>query len=79
MVTRHRPTEPQLRRALRWLAAEEPDVYNAYQCTHGERVEKSLGRATHLVSLMGLEPDYARFVGVYAVAGWLTGNGRIGT
>ena len=33
LVLRHRPTEPELRKVLPWLAAERPDVYNAYQQT----------------------------------------------
>ena len=70
IVMRHRPTERDLRRALRWFAAEHPDVYNAYQCCHGERVEGALGRASHLVSLLGHEAGKALFVGVYRVDGW---------
>lgn len=31
LVFRHTPKEPQLRKVLPWLAAEKPDVYNAYQ------------------------------------------------
>ena len=31
LVMRHRPTEPELRKALPWLAAERPDTFNAYQ------------------------------------------------
>jgi hypothetical protein len=31
MVLRHRPAEPALRKVLPWLAAEKPEVFNAYQ------------------------------------------------
>jgi hypothetical protein len=41
LVMRHRPHEPQLRKVLPWLAAEKPDVFNAYQQTQGEKVEKA--------------------------------------
>ncbi|TWI07291.1 GIY-YIG nuclease family protein [Aerolutibacter ruishenii] len=67
MVMRHRPTEPALRRALPWLAQDRHEVYNAYQSQHGERVETSLSRATHLASFIGNEARCALFVGVYAV------------
>lgn len=39
LVLRHRPFEPELRKVLPWLAAEKPDVYNAYQQTQGEKLE----------------------------------------
>jgi hypothetical protein len=29
LVLRHRPHEPELRKVLHWLAAENPDVFNA--------------------------------------------------
>lgn len=70
MVMRHRPSERPLRKALRWLAAENHDLYNAYQCTHSEKVEKALGRATHLVSFIAHGAGKALFVGVYKMDGW---------
>lgn len=70
MVMRHRPTEHGLRAALPWLAAEEPDVYNAYQRIHGARVESALSKATHMASFIGHEPSSALFVGLYAMHGW---------
>jgi len=76
VVMRHRPTAPDLMRALTWFAEEEPEVYNAYQSTHGERVEGALSRAAHLVSLLGYEPGKALFVGVYRVDGWRETTGE---
>lgn len=70
MVMRHRPTARELRNALPWLAAEEHDIYNAYQRIHGARVEKALSKATHLASFIGHEVSRALFVGLYAVRGW---------
>jgi hypothetical protein len=70
MVMRHRPTEKGLRHVMQWLAADRPEVYNAYQSNHGETVEASLSKATHLVSFIGHEPRRAVFVGVYAVNGY---------
>ena len=45
LVLRHRPSEPELRKVLPWLAAEKPDFYNAYQQTQGPKVEKAMMRA----------------------------------
>jgi hypothetical protein len=42
LVFRHRPRDSELRRVLPWLAAERPAVFNAYQQTQGERVEKAM-------------------------------------
>lgn len=39
VVLRHRPHEPELYKVLPWLAAEKPDVFNAYQQTQGERLQ----------------------------------------
>jgi len=76
MVMRHRPTEPGFRKALRWLAADKLDLYNAYQSSHSETVERALGRATYLVSCIGHEPGKALFVGVYRVDGWRNMTGK---
>jgi hypothetical protein len=70
MVMRHRPTERDLRTALPWLAAERPDVYNAYQRQHGHTTEAALAKATYLASFIGHEPGQALFVGLYRVAGF---------
>ncbi|WP_421569971.1 GIY-YIG nuclease family protein [Stenotrophomonas sp. PD6] len=69
MVMRHRPTEKELRAVLPWLAAERPEVYNAYQSNHGEVVEKALSKAGYLASFIGHEPGRAVFVGLYEIAG----------
>ena len=39
IVFRHRPSEPDLNKMLPLLAADRPDLFNAYQQTHGEKVE----------------------------------------
>jgi hypothetical protein len=69
LVLRHRPTEPELRKVLPWLAAEKPDVFNAYQQTQGERVEKAMGAAKYVASCIGHEPGKALFIGLYTVEG----------
>lgn len=65
LVMRHRPTERDLRRALRWCAAEDRAVFDAYQRCQPVHVEAALCKAQHLVSTFGTEAGKATFVGVY--------------
>jgi hypothetical protein len=65
LVMRHRPTEPELRKALPWLAAERPDTFNAYQQTQSQTAEKMLVKAEYLASFIGHEAGKAIFVGLY--------------
>ena len=69
LVFRHCPTAPQLKKVLPWLAAERPEVFNAYQQTQGKIVEKAMQRAKYVASFIGHEPGKALFVGLYAVGG----------
>jgi hypothetical protein len=67
LVMRHRPQEPELRKVLPWLAADRPQVFNAFQQTHGERVERAMLGAKHVASFIGHEPGKALFVGLYSI------------
>lgn len=67
LVMRHRPPEPKLRKALPLLAAEKPDIFNAYQQTQGEKAEKAMLRAKYVASFIGHQPGKALFIGLYAV------------
>jgi hypothetical protein len=67
LVMRHRPHEPELRKVLPWLAAEKPDVFNAYQQTQGEKVEKAMLGAKYIASFIGHEPGKALFIGLYLI------------
>jgi hypothetical protein len=72
LVFRHRPSEPELNRALPWLAAERPEVFNAYQQTQGDRLEgvmEAMKENGFIASFLGREPGKALFVGLYAIAG----------
>ncbi len=69
LVLRHRPLEPELGKVLPWLAAERPDVFNAYQQTQTKQVEAEMARATHVVAFIGHEPGKALFVGLYSMNG----------
>src|SRR5216683_3179112 len=70
LVVRHRPTEPKLRGWLPWLAAEKPDIYNAYQQSQRPKAENAVKRAQYVASFIGNKPGEAIFVGLYRVRGW---------
>ena len=55
LVMRHRPFEPELNKVLPWLAAERPDVFNAYQQTQSEKVERAMRNAKYVASFIGHE------------------------
>jgi len=67
LVFRHRPTEPELNKVLPLLAADRPDLFNAYQQTHGETVERAMTKAGYVASFIGHEPGKALFVGLYKI------------
>jgi hypothetical protein len=67
LVLRHRPSEPELNKVLPWLAAEKPDVFNAYQQTQTEKLEKAMLRASHIASFIGREAGKALFIGLYSI------------
>ena len=67
-MLRHRPFEPKLNRALPWLAAVKPDVFNAYQQTQGKKLEKAMARAAYVASFIGHKPCKAPFVGLYSIS-----------
>ena len=72
LVLRHRPNEPELNKILPWLAAEKPDVFNAYQQTQGERVERAMQAMKgfgYVASFLGREPGKALFVGLWTREG----------
>jgi GIY-YIG catalytic domain len=72
LVFRHRPSEPELNKVLPWLAAERPDVFNAYQQTQREKVERAMQGMVgpgYVASLIGAEAGKALFVGLYSIAG----------
>jgi hypothetical protein len=69
LVFRHRPFEPGLNKVLPWLAAERPDVFNAYQQTQGKRVEKAMTSAAYVASFIRHETGKALFIGLYSIGG----------
>ena len=67
LVFRHRPNEPELRKVFPLLAADSPDLFNAYQQTHGRKVEKAMTKAKYVAAFIGHEPGKALFVGLYKI------------
>jgi hypothetical protein len=67
LVLRHRPTEPDLNEVLPLLAAEKPDLFNAYQQTQGETLEKAMLSASYVASFIGHEPGKALYIGLYKI------------
>jgi len=69
LVMRHTPKEPELRKALPWLASDKHDVFNCYQQFQRPREEKKLAAAAYVASFIGRAQGEAVFVGVYSVRG----------
>ena len=67
LVMRHRPQEAELHKVLPWLAAERPEVFNAYQQAHNQRAEKAMATASYVASFIGREGGRAIFVGLYRI------------
>jgi len=70
IVMRHSPSEARLAKAIRWLAVEKPDVFNAYQQTQGKRVENTMlglvGQG-YVASFIAYGSGKALFVGLYSI------------
>jgi hypothetical protein len=70
LVLRHRPWETQLNKVLPWLAADDPELFNAYQQTQGAKLEKvmqALRFTGSIASFIGLDAGKAVFVGLYSI------------
>jgi hypothetical protein len=70
LVFRHRPHEPPLNKVLPWLAAEKPEVFNAYQQTQGKKLETVMQRMVgrgYVASFIGNEAGKALFIGLYSI------------
>jgi hypothetical protein len=67
IVFRHRPNEPELNKVFPLIAADRPDLFNAYQQTHGEKVEKAMMSARHVASFIRHGSGKALFIGLYEI------------
>ncbi len=70
LVLRHRPREKELRKVLPWLAADRPDLFNAYQQTQGAKVEGAMKKAKYVASFIGHAPKLSLYIGLYKVSSW---------
>ena len=78
LVLRHTPRVPEdgnLRKILPRLAADYPDLFNAFQSTQPVKIEAEMLRSKYVASFIGLEKrkgtteQTAVFVGLYKVGG----------
>ncbi len=70
LVLRHRPPEREFRKKLPWLAVKRPDLFNAYQQTQSERLERAMAAMTgagYIASFIGQEAGKATFIGLYSI------------
>lgn len=70
IVLRHRPFERQLAKVFPWLAAERPELFNAFQQTHGKPLENAMTQLEgvgHIASFIGDGAGKATFVGLYKI------------
>ncbi|GEC52665.1 hypothetical protein ABIF38_005678 [Bradyrhizobium japonicum] len=67
LVFRHRPAEPELNKVFPLIAADRPDLFNAYQQTNSEKVENAMLSASHIASFIRHGPGKALFIGLYAI------------
>jgi hypothetical protein len=67
LVLRHRPFEKGFSKVFPWLAANRPDLFNAYQSTQGEQLERAMQKAQFVASFIGNEPGKAIFIGLYEI------------
>ncbi|MDE3189029.1 MAG: GIY-YIG nuclease family protein [Acidobacteriota bacterium] len=67
LVLRHRPSEPKLNEVLPWLAEEHPELFNAYQQTQGEQLERAMLDADYVASFIAQGAGRALFIGLYSI------------
>jgi hypothetical protein len=69
VVLRHSSKAPKLNRVIGHLAANRPDLFNAYQQTQSVQAEAVMknANARYVASFIGHEPGKALFVGLYAM------------
>jgi len=70
LIFRHRPPEPELDKILPSLAADKPDVFNAYQQAQGPIVEKAMQGAKYVASFIRHGAGRALFIGLYSIRSW---------
>jgi hypothetical protein len=64
----HRPKPPGLRRLLPWIAAEQPEVFDAYQSVHSRPAQATLRGRPVTLSFVTVGEGRLAFAGAFAVA-----------
>lgn len=70
LVLRHRPTEPELNRVFPLLAGDRTDLFDAYQQSQGEKLEKTMSTmigSGYLASFIANGGGRALFIGLYKI------------
>jgi hypothetical protein len=70
LVLRNRPYEPELENTLPGLAAERPELFEAYQQAHGGKLEgamEAMKGVGYVAGFIGQDPGKATFVGLYSI------------
>lgn len=70
LVLRHRPWESELNKVFPLLAADRPDLFNAYQQAQGEKLEKAMAGMVgdgHIASFIAHGGARALFIGLYKI------------
>lgn len=67
LVLRHAPSEPDFKKVFPLLAADNPDLFNAYQQTQVEKLEKAMTTTGYVASFIAHGGGKALFVGLYKI------------
>lgn len=67
IVARHTPKEPSLRRVIRSIVAERPDLFRTFQSVQAERLEGAMTRRGWMASFLDDGPTGAIFAGLFQV------------
>lgn len=67
LVLRHAPHEAEFRKVFPMLAADRPDLFNAFQQTQTEKLEKAMLGAEYLASFIAHDGGKAVFIGLYKI------------
>lgn len=67
IVARHTPKEPPLRRVIKAIVVQRPDLFRVYQSVQGEKLESAMTRAAYMASFLDNGPGSAIFAGLYRI------------
>ncbi len=67
IVARHTPKEPPLRKIIKAIVAERPDLFRVFQSVQSERLEGAMTRAGYMASFVENGPSGGVFAGLYLI------------